>query len=63
MHQFLEKKYDTIVVEYNKAIENDLLNIRNNRDRLAREIDENAEYLNNIQRVKESIINEDVNSD
>lgn len=41
LHRYLEEKYNTIIIEYNKAIEKDLLNIRNNKNRIIREIEEN----------------------
>jgi hypothetical protein len=41
LHKYLEEKYLNIIVEYNVAIEKDILNIRNNKDRMIREINEN----------------------
>lgn len=44
--------YADIVVEYNKAIETDLLNIANNRNRISREIEENQMYLNEVKKLE-----------
>lgn len=49
------------MVEYNKAIEKDLLNIANNSKRISREIEENMKYLKEIEKVKSFILNAEGN--
>jgi hypothetical protein len=41
LHTFLEEKMTNIVTSYNEAIENDLLNIRNQKERITQEMKEN----------------------
>lgn len=57
LHEYLEKKYANTIVEYNKSIEKDLLNINNNKSRIIREIEENIKYISEVQKVKKSFLN------
>ena len=59
----MESKFANIVVEYNKAIEKDLLNITNNSKRISREIEENMKYLKEIEKVKMFILDAEGNCD
>ena len=52
LHEYLELKYANIVVEYNKAVEKDIINITNNSSRISRKIEENQQYQRNLQKLK-----------
>lgn len=52
LHEYLEKRFSDIVADYNKSIEKDLLNIRNNRERLNQELEMNTHQVKKVQEVR-----------
>ena len=53
MHAYLEEKYANIVASYNESIENDIVNVKNNIDRLGVELLSNREYVKKVQLIRE----------
>jgi hypothetical protein len=41
------------VAEYNKIIERDILNLKNNLDRLSKEINDNNDFVKKVQSIRE----------
>ena len=55
LHEYLEQKYANIVVEYNKAIEKDIINIKDDSSRISREIEGNQQYHRGLQKLQSNL--------
>jgi hypothetical protein len=60
LHNYLDDKLRCIIAEYDKAIEPDYIDIRNNISRLDEQICENKAFISEIQTIKKGFEQQDI---